>query len=362
MHPRRRSHISALPRRVRYAVRFAVFSLLLPSCAQRQIILDRPPQAYYQTGFPLHDTSDELERVHRSVKRIHFTAEYRTYVFTEASAVTEADDLASAAVLARAVDTLTERDSKGGTATILFHGHQRVALLTNNHVVHEPAVKVEYFDRGPTQRGRRDAPRRVASIALLTAQRGDLADHSGLSRFEVLARDSAEDLALIEVRLRERADSGMFRAIAAPPGDPHQLRWGSFVYVLGYPRGYPMVTFAIVSDPSRDRRGSFLTNGLWNEGISGGVILAVRGDSGGLEWVGLARAGAGKPELQMMPRSDITSEELDLPVLYQGPLFLESILRIQYGITFSVPMTAIREFLSRNRGMLQSRGYSVRAY
>ena len=341
---------------------YAILGLILPSCAPRHVILDRPPQAYYQTGFPFEDTSGELERIQRSVKRIHFTAEYRTYVFAEDAGVTEVDALLTDAVLAKAVDTLTERDSKGGTAAILFRGPQRVALLTNHHVVHEPAVKVQYFQEGPGERRRTGTPRRVASVAIRTAQRGALADHPVLGPFAVLARDSLNDLAVVEVQLRERADSGMFRPFSAASGDPQRLSWGSFVYVLGYPRGYAMVTFAIVSDPNRDGRGSFLTNGLWNEGISGGVILAVRGDTGRLEWVGIARAGAGKAETQLRPRTEVMGEELDLPILYQGPLFLESILRIQYGITFSVPMTAIRNFITRHRSLLVGRGYNVRAY
>ena len=33
-------------------------------------------------------------------------------------------------------------------------------------------------------------------------------------------------------------------------GDASRLTWGSFVYVLGYPQGYPMVTRGIVSLPA----------------------------------------------------------------------------------------------------------------
>jgi hypothetical protein len=348
-------------RLARTSAGLGILGLLLPSCTPRPIIVERPPQAYYQTGFPIHDTSRELERTIRSLKRIQYTAVYRTYAFTREAGVTDADDLTAPATLARAADTLTETESKGGTAAILFSGARGVALLTNHHVVHYPAVRIQYFDEATPGRRGRAPPRRVASVAIRMQERGALADHLPLGTFDVLARDTASDLALVDLRL-ERTDSVRFSPMPSLPGDPSRLSWGSFLYVLGYPRGYSMVTVAIVSDPNRDRHDSFLTNGLWNEGISGGVILAIRGDNGNLEWVGIARAGVGAPEVRVQPRPEERVDELDLPVLYPGPLFVESVLRIQYGITFSVPMTRIRDFISENRSLLVYRGYDLRGF
>ncbi|MGH2392330.1 MAG: S1 family peptidase [Candidatus Limnocylindria bacterium] len=363
MNPRWQVAPTFWPRRLaRSAVRFVLVSVLLPSCAPRQIIVERAPQAYYQTAFPLLDASRQLERIHESVKRVHFTAEYQTFVFTKEAGVTSADNLLSPAVLALAVDTLIEVQSKSGTASILARARRGMALLTNQHVVHYPAVRIQYFDERPARVRSRSTPRHVASVAIRTQDRGTLPDHPNLGRFEVLVRDSVNDLALLEVRFREDSDTAAFDAMPVAPGDPERLSWGSFVYVIGYPRGYPMVTFGIISDPNRDRTGSFLTNGLWNEGISGGAILAVRGDTGRLEWVGIARAGAGAAEIRLQPLAGETADELDLPLVYEGPLFVESVLRIQYGITFSVPMTLIRSFVSDNGRLLAARGYDPRGW
>ena len=344
------------------AAAVVLVSVLLAGCGPRYVVVERSPQAYYQTGFPVQDASRELERIQASIERIHFTAEYRTYVFTKEAAVTAADDLLSPEILGRAVETLTETESKAGSATVVARAPRGVALLTNHHVVHYPTHQVQYFDERPEGRRRQPDTRRVASISIRTRERGALADHPELGAFSVMSRDTVNDLALIEVRLPQTVPTTGFAVMPAPLGDPTRLSWGSFVYVFGYPRGYAMLTFGIVSDPNRDRRGSFLTNGLWNEGISGGAILAIRGSTGRLEWVGIARGGAGMPELRIEPRAGVSIDETDVPFLYQGPFFVNSIMRIQYGIAFSVAMPLIRTFVSRNEPMLRSRGYDLRQY
>jgi hypothetical protein len=117
-----------------------------------------------------------------------------------------------------------------------------------------------------------------------------------------------------------------------------------------------MVTRSIVSNPNWDGRGGFISDGLWNEGISGGLILAIRGGTGDLEAVGLARAGAAMTELRLQPDTLSTPSGGETR-RYEGMLYIESVLRIQYGITLPVSMTVVMGFLDRNRAALRSRGY-----
>jgi S1-C subfamily serine protease len=334
--------------------------LLLPllwGCGPRVLVVDRSPQAYYQTAYPTHDVSREIEEAFRSLRRITYTAEYETYLFTPQSGVTEAD-LADPAVLQRATERFTDTHSKAGTAVILARSPRRVALVTNNHVVRFPRSQTYFVDEDRERRPR--SARRVAAYSVLLGTRGTLNDHPSLGPFDVIARDTARDIAAIEVRLPP-ANEESFPPLGAPPGDPRRLSWGSFVYVLGYPSGFPMVTRAIVSDPDRDRRGSFLTDGLWNEGISGGPILAIRGDDGAVEWVGLTRAGAGSREVRLQPVGWEPPDD-DSGIVYQGPIYAETSLRIQYGITVSVPITDLRSFLAANRELMRRRGYDVRRF
>jgi hypothetical protein len=328
------------------------------SCAPapRLISADGGPRAYYQTSFPVHDTSRDLEEAVRSVKQISYTAEYLTHLFTFEEGVTEADILAGD-VSTRAARSFSEVQSKAGTATIIGRSLDRITLLTTHHVVHLPEVVVSYYEPEPGQR-RSQAPR-VASVSYRTSELGGLLQHPDLGPFEVVARDDVNDLAVLGMRLREWSDPAQYPPLRLATGDPRRLSWGSFVYVLGFPRGYPMVTRAIVSDPDRDGRGAFFTDGLWNEGISGGMILAVRGETGALEPVGLARAGAADRELRLLPDTTGIAVDQDLMRPYQGTLYLESFLRIQYGITLSVSMTVVNEFLSSSRAMIRNRGYPL---
>lgn len=328
------------------------------SCAPapRLVSVDGRAQAYYQTSFPLHDTSRDLEEAVRSVKQISYTAEYITHLFTWEEGVTEADLLAGD-VADRAARSFPEVQSKAGTATIIGRSMDRITLLTTHHVVYLPEVLVQFYEA--ELRTRRAGPPRVASVSYRTSELGGLLQHPDLGPFEVLARDDVNDLAILGMRLREWSDASQYPPLRLQIGDARRLSWGSFVYVMGFPRGYPMVTRAIVSDPDRDGHGAFFTDGLWNEGISGGMILAVRGETGALEPVGLARAGAADRELRLLPDTTGITVDQDLVRPYEGTLYLESFLRIQYGITLSVSMTVVNEFLSRSRAAVRTRGYPI---
>ncbi|TVP43881.1 MAG: serine protease [Gemmatimonadales bacterium] len=353
------------PTRLQRAWAAVLLALLMPAlpallggCGSRVLLVDQGPQAYYQTAFPVRDTSRELERTFRSLHRVVYTAEYETFYFTPDAGVMESD-LEDPAVLERAVEQFTELDSKAGTAVVVARAEAAMALVTNDHVVHFPPVRILHLDDDALRLPR--GQRRVASVSIRRGEWGVLADNPELGTFAVLARDPVTDLAILEVSLPEWVPPTAFPRLGLPSGDPGRLSWGSFVYVLGYPSGYAMVTRAIVSDPDRDLRGGFLTDGLWNEGISGGVLLAVRGDTGALEWVGVARAGAGTREVRLQP-GGFDFLEGDEGVLYEGPIFAESTLRIQYGITLSVSMTLIRSFLDEHRTLLQRRGHDLRRY
>jgi hypothetical protein len=202
-----------------------------------------------------------------------------------------------------------------------------------------------YF-ASPDHLAQTDTGRFLESVSIRTRQRNLVLGLAEPETFRIIARDSALDIAVIGVDLKVD-DPGDMRVLDIRRGDPSRLAWGSFVYVLGYPRGFPMVTRAIVSDPNRGRDNSFLLDGLFNRGISGGLILAVRGDTEQLEWVGMAMAASAQHEFILLP-DDGRVEETGMLMPYDGRLHIERVTRIDYGITFSVPMTSIRRFMTRS--------------
>jgi hypothetical protein len=312
------------------------------ACGRPYILTDRGPQAYYQTGYPVGDVSRDLERIARAVKQIQIMLEYDVFHFAREAAITEGD-VRLKATYAKATDRLSIDHTVRGTAAVLSHRGDRVELITNEHVTRVPDTVIAYFgDPGEDDRPTSSA-RFVESVAIKRRQTNLVSDLIGVSVFEVVARDSVIDVAVVSAEL-ERDTRVALEVLDVPAGDPARLVWGSFVYVLGYPHGVKMVTTGIVSDPNRGRDHQFLLDGLFNRGISGGLILAVRGDTGALEWVGMARAAAAQRELILSPeRRRLTEEGLSLP--YEGKLYIEEVSRIIYGVTFSVPMTAIARFL-----------------
>ncbi len=335
----------------------AVLLLSLGSTAcTRYVTVDRLPQAYYQTSFPTRDVSGALEEAFRAVKRIRVSGFYTDYRFSPGSAPLEGDPLGPD-VLARAVDTSSSSTTREASAVQVAQASLRVTLLTNQHAIQFPDTIVEYGE--VAEEGRPEPGRRtIHRISIKKDQYNLVVDRSTLRPFEVLVEDPLSDLALIGTVYPNDAESRSLSLLRVRVGDSERLSWGSFVYVLGHPGGYPMVTRGIVSDPGREATSSFLIDGLWNEGTSGGPILAIRGDDGSLEWVGIARAAAGRTELRLAPDPELP-ESKDQRLLYEGRIYLEETQRILYGISLSVPMTTIREFMDRNRANLRSRGWAL---
>jgi S1-C subfamily serine protease len=337
----------------------SVAVLLLGAVAHgctRYVTLDRMPQAYYRGSYPDQDVSGALEEAFRAVKRIRVTGVYHHYRFSPESAPREGDRL-GAEVLARAVDTATSSSSREASAVQIALAGLRVTLLTNDHAIRFPDTLVEYALAAGEEPDAQER-RVIHRVSVKRGQYNLIMDRSGLQPFDVLARDVPSDLALIGATFPGDAESSSLSVLRVPVGDSDRLAWGSFVYVLGHPGGYPIVTRGIVSDPRREATPSFLVDGLWNEGTSGGPILAVRGDDGTLEWVGIARAAAGRTERRLAPDPE-TTESQDQRSLYEGRIYLEEAQRILYGISLSVPMTTIREFIDRSRSDLRRGGWGL---
>lgn len=317
--------------------------LLLAACGgQRHPDSTPAPQAYYRTGFPAGDVSRDLERALDAIKRVQITATYQTFHFDRGDSIT-APDIRQDATFRRARERFSSEQVKLGTGTVVRVRGREVTLLTNHHVTRVPDTVVVYHREAQPGGGRR-AGRTIESVSLLRQARYlvvGLPENRGL---RVLSSDSTHDLALVAVELLAEPEAGTVRPLALPVGDPRRLGWGAFVYVVGYPGGFRMVTRGIVSDPNRGPDAAFLLDGLFNRGISGSPILAVRGTSDALELVGLASSAAAQPEYVLLPEVRELGEE-GLLVPYQGSLYLERVDRLQYGITFSVPAPAVVRFL-----------------
>lgn len=327
--------------------------LAVAGCSARTIE-GLPPRAYYATGFPLSDVSGELERLLPSVLRVQVRGFYDVYLFSEAGAPTEEEIGLGEAVLSRAESTTTSTLAQAATALLIGVNGRRGTLLTTDHGITLPDTTLVLF---PSVAGG-GGPRTVERIAIRRRQLSTVVGPMFVEPFDVLARSPGGDLAIIGVDVPEDVGPATLDPLQVTMGEPRRLSWGSLVYVIGHPAGSLMVTRAIVSRPELGSGDAFLTDGLVNEGASGAVILAVRGDTEELEWVGIARAAATRREQRLVPAIGSSgASRSDEP--YDGPIYLREVEEIRYGISFSIPASEIREFLGEHRARLAEVGYSI---
>ena len=316
-------------------------------------------QAYYRTNFPGRDVSGELEDAVASVVRVFVSRSYQTYLFAAEEAPTDAEMQASWSDVRRlARDTVPSREGTASTGVVIASRPNVLTILTTDHAVSFPDTVINYYAEEAETRDGPDGERVIERVTIKTRQENTVTGAYYVDPFEILARDPVRDLALVGVRFEEEVNPGARPPSRLVAGDPGRLSFGSLVYVIGYPAGFQMVTQGIVSNRDGGSNDAFLLDGLWNEGMSGAPILAVRGQGDALEWVGVARAAAAVSEDRLVAPEGATVEQ-DPFAPYDGPVYLQPVQEIRYGVTFSVTMTEIRRFLGEHRTGLSILGYPV---
>jgi S1-C subfamily serine protease len=330
-----------------------IASLFLLSCSTYQPFgqeasHERSP--YYTSAHPTRNISEQLERIQHSVKRISATAIYQAYYFENLSITREQLDYVDIQKLA--TTQVSYHQSTAGTAFIVGHSNNSVALLSCAHVISFPDTVISYVDDGSVTENSV-----ISSIAIKKYQTNLIDDLPDFRGFEIIASDDSRDLALLVVNMEDNKD---FYAPSLPIqiGDPKDLRLGSYIMVLGYPEGFPMVTGGIVSDANRNSYGAFLTDALFNHGISGGVIIASRDNYHSFEWVGIANSTSANREMQLVP-NPLTVNTYQPFEPYSDKIFVQQKSDIVYGVTQAIPVTRVIEFLQEHEDKLKRFGINV---
>ena len=303
----------------------------------------------YSTSFPGPGRTASLDPALLSVRMISSVGFYRQADFSSAFGW-PADRPITDRIWKDADTVTTFTESVVGTGTVLQFSRSRLALVTSAHVVTFADTVTTYYRDERGEIG-------VRSFAVMVKQRNYVADIPGTGDLEVLARDDGLDIAIVGQSINSR--DLIVPVFPLPPGKARDLDWGSFIYVIGFPAGLRMVTSGIVSQPNRDRDASFLTDVLFNRGMSGGAILAARSGSSTLEWVGIATSGSATTEHMLAPDEKHLHEGLTSGEPYEGEVFISKAQRIRYGVTMAVSIEAVRKLAADNRVTLLRRGYSL---
>jgi S1-C subfamily serine protease len=173
----------------------------------------------------------------------------------------------------------------------------------------------------------------------------------------ILAAEPKKDLAILGVSGLRSTHRIFF--LDYPLGESRSLEWGSFVYLMGYPMGFQMITQGIVSNPNMDGKGSFLVDALFNRGFSGGIVLAVRDGVPNFELVGLAKSVSAQNKYVLRPLKDTSEYVYDPSIPYTGDIYVRTESEINYGITHAISIETIREFIQDHQDELIRQGYDL---
>lgn len=308
----------------------------------------------YDSAFPGKNDSKALVRIMKSVKRVNSTVYYSTYVYSQDKRLTS-DKIDKINIRKYADKVVNTNQSTSGTATIIYKDKNNIALLTCAHILTFPDTVVTYYKRGYVS-----DMQYVRSISIKRRQVNLLLALPDLGYFKILAMDQKADIALLGARVDQFSNINI-PVLDIPIGDPSKLEWASFVYVLGYPQGYKMITRALVSEPDRDVHDSFIMDALFNKGFSGGLVLAIKGGVPNFEWVGMANSATAKYEYFLKPDISVV-DKYDEYTPYTDPIYIEHRSQIEYGITHAISVNRIKYFFKNDIQELRKEGYDFRIF
>ncbi|MBN2366193.1 MAG: serine protease [Calditrichaeota bacterium] len=307
----------------------------------------------YDTEFPYKSCSAELNQISKTVRKLSSIAYYRSYIFPSENQVM-VEDIQDKKFKKKAVKEIFYNNSVIGTATVISYSGRYITLLSCAHIIDFEDTVYTFY----TNESRENLPF-LQSVAFKEKQNNFIADFPEKGELEILAVDSHNDIALLGKRFSEINVRYPIPVFDYPIGKGENLEWGSFVYLLGYPKGYQMVTRGIVSQPDRDGNGSFLVDALFNRGFSGGIVLAIRDGVPNFELVGLASSAAADFDYTMAPPDDINRIGYDPRIPYEDEIYVRLNRNINYGITFIVSSELVMKFIRQNLDNLLEKGYDL---
>lgn len=306
----------------------------------------------YDSEFPYKSTSEELKKISETIHRVNTTAFYKIFVFPEYENIT-LEDLQKIKPSQKAEKEIIADNSASGTAVVVYCENGNVALITCAHTI-------TFQDTILAFRMKEDGTysRFLESISIKEKQVIYVAGFPEGSQVEVLAIDNEFDIALIGKSYGAQKNI-FYPTFKYPLGSAKEVEWGTFVYLMGYPINFKMITKAIVSSPKKDGDGSFLVDAVINPGFSGGLVLAIRDGVPNFELIGMVQWVPEEEESLIYPQTLKPNSSYNPVMPYEGDLFVRKNKSIRYGITKVIPVENIRKFLQANKSSMNEKGFYI---
>jgi len=351
--------------KISLALLLLLASFLISTCSNTKPVRDTLSNAdslnvnpkipeFYDSLHPLIDPSDYFEKFSNAIYRIQITTYYTTYYFDQSQRITPAIlRYQRAAKLAKAKYEFNY--SKTGTAVGLQYLTDRLILMTCEHVIFVPDSIYVFQDPLKT-----DDRSPILSVSVLNRKENYIFGAPRLNDFTVIASDKEIDIALITTDVPTEHYYNI-ATLDIPLGDESRLKWGSNVYSFGFPIGTKMMVQGIVSNSTDNSYPTYNHNSLFNRGLSGGLVVALRGDVPNFEWVGISNASSATTEYNLKP-SRQTSFDLEERQIYSDTVFVEKQIQINQGISKSVKPSVIRNFIKKNSQAIDQAGFDLRNF
>ena len=325
-------------------------TLFLFSCASEdQIRQTAYPDLYdgkYDSEFPYRSSSEQLEEISNTIRLVNSIAFYRTYNFEKRDSITPAS--IKLGILPKFLESSTSfEETASGTGTIVYSSGNNIAILTCAHIINFPDSFKTYY---MTDKGKNTGL--LKSFSVKVKQDIYIVPFFEEGNFELVVKDDELDIAILKKKIKEQP---LFRiqTLDFPLGKANELSWGTFVYVFGFPANYKMISKAIVSSPNYDKKSSFIIDAVANQGMSGGVIFAIRDGVPNFELVGMVRSAPAEFEYVLRPQRD---EVVLLGSEYKGTLIADARKNIKYGITKVLSIESISKFIEDNEDIIIDNG------
>jgi S1-C subfamily serine protease len=324
-------------------------SLLFISCTSTGNLQTNEIVDEYTTIFPNNDVANELEEISKAIKLINNLTFYRSYSYYD-STITD-KNLDDFDLLDKAAVTNTISKTSSGTGAIISVSGNNVALLTAAHIVSYPDTIISYY-------ATKGKPSEYIESILYKERQTIYSDLPEGGRLKIIAKDDKNDIAIIGNSFNDITPI-RFPVFNFNFGNAKELKWGSFVYLLGYPMHHKMVTSGIVSNPNYNGTGNFLVDAPINRGSSGGLVLAIRGAAPNFELVGIISSVPAEKRFILTPNNPARDIHFLPGTKYDGEMTIEQLDGIKYGIGKIVSSEKVRKFLEENKVLLYSQGYII---
>lgn len=328
-----------------------IFSaMVFISCSSSETAQNGAIVEDYTTIFPNKDVAIELEQISQSLKLINNLTFYKAYLYND-STITD-ENLDDFDLLEKSVSVNTISKTSSGTGAIVSVSGNNVALLTVAHIVSYPDTIISYFTAT-------EKPSKYIESILYKERQKIYSDLPEGGMLKIIAIDDKNDIAIVGNTF-EVVNPIRFPIFNFNFGKAKELKWGSFVYILGFPMHNKMVTNGIVSNPNYDNTGNFLVDALINRGSSGGLVLAIRGSAPNFELVGIVSSVPAEKRFVLTPNNPTRDINFLPGTKYTGEMAVEQLDAIKYGIGRIVSSEKVLEFIKKNEATLYNQGYILK--